>query len=163
MRSWSAVRLLRPSRLASYAGVHGERLRQYIRLWPSWGMEGDGACGGELLVPWVRTRAFPDRVVERRSRSRTSASSFAFKSDNAIDMGVAPRPGQGRRSAVMTRQPTSEEIHPHGHLISRGSALHRHHRTNPIGHDVDVMVGQATRGQEYDLVHQHHGKASSRP
>jgi hypothetical protein len=61
----------------------------------------------------------------------------------------------------MTKQPRDDEIDPRGHLIHRGSALHRHrhHRTRPIAHDLDVQLAEAARGQSYDLAHQHHRKA----
>jgi hypothetical protein len=58
----------------------------------------------------------------------------------------------------MTRHVTDDEMYPRGHLVRRGSALHRKYRNHPIGHDLDVLLAQAGRGEPYDLarkIHQH--------
>jgi hypothetical protein len=53
---------------------------------------------------------------------------------------------------TMTRQPTDEEVHPRGHLVRKGSALHPHRRkTRHHGpaHDLDIMLTAAKREQRH--------------
>jgi hypothetical protein len=53
----------------------------------------------------------------------------------------------------MTKQPDDDLISPHGHLIRKGSALHRqrhHHRAAPgSAHDLDMMLAKASHDFEY--------------
>jgi hypothetical protein len=63
----------------------------------------------------------------------------------------------------VTKHIRDEDMHPFGHVIRRGSTLHRKHRAYPIAHDIDVLLGQAERGEQMDIarasrhrrVHQH--------
>jgi hypothetical protein len=57
----------------------------------------------------------------------------------------------------MTRHVKDADLCPFGHTIRRGSSLHPHRtRHHPIAHDLDVLIGQAERGEPYDLTRKIH-------
>jgi hypothetical protein len=50
----------------------------------------------------------------------------------------------------MTRQPTDKQIHPRGHLIRKGSALHRtRHSDRNVQHDLETALVTAKREQRH--------------